>query len=121
MATEYDEKDWGLEIDRCDDGDILLRQGECGCGDDVMVRLHPAFHFPLIAEYLGLMTQEQFESAAAKSADRLQIMSDLINASLPPEHPLVIAAGVLLGVSPKRATKQDAAAVANGQLALIGE
>lgn len=123
MTAEYGEKDWGLEIDRCDDGDILLRQGDCcGCGDDVVVRIHPAFHFPLIAEYLGLMTQEQFDSATAKSTDRLQIMADLIHASLPPEHPLVIAAAVLLGTSPKRAAQRAGAPAAdNGQLALIGE
>jgi hypothetical protein len=105
-----------LKIDRCDDGDILLRQGDCcGCGDDVVVRLHPAFHFSLIAEYMGLMTRAQFESATAKSNDRLQLMAGLINASLPSEHPLVVAAGVLLGVSPTLVTQQSAAAVANGQ------
>lgn len=121
MNTEYDEKDWGLTVTRCDDGDILLCQGDCcGCGDDVTVRLHPGFHFPLLAEYLGLVTQEQFDAATAKSSDRLQIMAGLINASLPPEHPLAIAAAVLLGVGPKRATTQEAAAVGNGQLALIG-
>lgn len=45
MAPDYDEKDWGLEIDRCDDGDILLRQGDCscGCGANIIVRLHPAY------------------------------------------------------------------------------
>ncbi len=122
MTIEHDEQDWGLKIDQCDDGDILLRQGDaCGCGDDFVVRLHPAFHFPLIAEYMGLMTQEQFESATAKSADRLQLMAGLINASLPPEHPLVIAAGVLLGASPKRAAKRADTPTDNSQLALIGE
>lgn len=120
MATEYDEKDWGLEIERCDDGDILLRQGDCcGCGDDITVRLHPDFHFPLLAEYMGLLTQEQFDNATAKSAGRLQIMADLIHASLPPEHPLVIAAAVLLEASPKRTTKQDAAAVISEGFALV--
>jgi hypothetical protein len=123
MTIGHDEQDWGLTIDRCDDGDILLRQGDaCGCGDDVVVRLHPAFHFPLIAEYMGLMTQDQFESANAKSTDRLHVMAGLINASLPPEHPLVIAAAVLLGTSPKRATQRAGTPAAdNGQLELIGE
>ena len=127
MDTTYDEKDWGLEIERCDDGDILLRQGDCcgcgcGCGDDVAVRLHPAFHFPLLAEYMDLMTQEQFEIATAKSADRLRLMADLINASLPPENPLVIAAVVLLGTSPKRAVQRAGAPAADeDQFALFGE
>lgn len=113
MTTKHDETDWGLEIDRCDDCNILLRQGCYVCGDDVAVRLHPAFHFPLIAKYMGLMTQEQFVSATAKSADRLQLMTSLINASLPPEHPLVIAAAVLLGTSPKRAAQRAGAPAAD--------
>lgn len=85
MATEYDEKDWGLTVTRCDDGDILLRQGDCcGCGDDLIIRLHPAFYFPLLAEYLGLMTQQQFDSATAKSTDRLQLMAGKV-AKVTPE------------------------------------
>lgn len=94
---EYDEKDWGLEIDRCDDGDILLRQGDCcGCGDDVVVRLHPC-HFPLMAEYLGLMTREEFDNATAKANDRLHILAGLIAAHLPAEHPLVKSAALMAG------------------------
>jgi len=94
---EYDEKDWGLEIDRCDDGDLLLRQGDCcGCGDDVVVRLHTC-HFPLLAEYLGLMTREQFHNATTTANDRLHILAGLISAHLPAEHPLVKSAALMTG------------------------
>ena len=94
--NKYDEKDWGIEIAHCDDDDLLLRQGECGCGDDVTVRLHTC-HFPLIAKHLGLMTQQEFDTATARSDDRLHILVSLINAHLAPEHPLVHATTVLLG------------------------
>jgi hypothetical protein len=43
-----------------------------------------------------------------------------IHSTPPPEHPLVTAAGVLLGVSPTRATQQAAAAVAGEQFSLMG-
>ena len=92
---EYDEKDWGLEIDRCEDGDILLRQGDCcGCGDDVAIRLHPC-HFPLMAEYLGLMTREKFDLATTTANDRLHILAGLIASHLPAEHPLVKSAALM--------------------------
>ena len=86
--NKYDEKDWGIEIAHCDDNDLLLRQGECGCGDEVTVRLHTC-HFPLIAKHLGLMTQQEFDTATDRSDDRLHLLASLINTHLAPEHPLV--------------------------------
>ena len=119
---EYDEKDWGLEIDRCDDGDVLLRQGECcGCGDDVAIRLHPC-HFPLIAEYLGLMTQVEFDIATTKANDRLHILAGLISAHLPAEHPLVKSAVLMTGRDnrpPAKAEHQELVAH-EAQLTLAG-
>ncbi len=119
---EYDEKDWGLEIDRCDDGDILLRQGDCcGCGDDVAIRLHPC-HFPLMAEYLGSMTREQYEFATTKANDRLHILAGLIAAHLPAEHPLVKSAAMMTGrdgLSRSKAELQEPA-TKETQLTLAG-
>lgn len=86
--SEYDEKDWGIEIERCDDGDLLLRQGDCcGCGDDVAIRLHRC-HFPLIAKYLDLVTQEHFENASEQLRDRLSLLGSLVRAHTKPGEPL---------------------------------
>lgn len=97
MTAQYDEKDWGLEIERCDDGDLLLRQGDCcGCGDDVVVRLHRC-HFPLIAEYLDVMTREQFDNATGRLYDRLAVMGSLVRAHTKPGDPLRIVVDDLTG------------------------
>lgn len=119
--SKYDEKDWGIEIERCDDGDLLLRQGECGCGDDVTVRLHTC-HFSLMAKYLELMTHDEFDNATTRNNDRLHLLASLINAHLPPEHPLVIATTALLGFNGQRyKQKQGNTMNDDNQLTLIEE
>lgn len=100
--SKYDEQLWELTIQRCDDGDLLIGQGVCcGCDDDLVVRLHRC-HFPLVAKHLGLMAQEQCDNAAAKANGHLQLLAGLIDAHLPPEHPLVRAAAVLLDSTAQR-------------------
>lgn len=120
--NEYEDKDWGIEIARCDDGDILLRQGECGCGDDVTVRLHTC-HFPLIAKHLELKTQAESDNATTRSNDRLNILVNLIVSHLPPEHPLVRAATILIGSNgqQRHEQKQDDILSINKQFSLIEE
>lgn len=121
--SKYDERLWELTIERCDDDDLLIGQGDCcGCDDDIVVRLHTC-HFPLIAKHLGLMTQAQFDNATAKTNDRLQLLAGLIDAHLSPAHPLVSAVGVLLGSTVQReGPKQDEAKrTSSQQLSLIGE
>ena len=99
--NKYDDKDWGIEIQRCDDGDLLLRQGLCGCGDDVAIRLHPC-HFSLMAGYPDCMTQSEFDNATTRAHDRLQLLVGLIESHLSPEHPLTRATAVLLGSTTKQ-------------------
>ena len=119
--SKYDDKDWGIEIQRCDDGDILLRQGQCGCGDDVTVRLHTC-HFSLMAKYLELMTHDEFDNATTRNNDRLHLLASLINAHLSPEHPLVIATTTLLGSNDLRyKQKQDSTENDDKQFLLIGD
>lgn len=96
--NEYDEKDWGIEIARCDDGDLLISQGEshCGCGDEILVRLHRA-HFPLIAEYMGFIPAVELPQATERLHDRLNLMAAMVNAHTTPDSPLRAACAAIVG------------------------
>lgn len=94
---EPDERLWELSITTCDDGDILLKQGDCpDCGDDIFVRLHRS-HLPLLAEIAGWCTEADFRRAIAQSNERLRLLAAMVRAHCQEGHPLRAAADELVG------------------------
>ena len=84
---DRDEKIWQLETLLCDDGDILLAQGECGCGDEVLVRLYRS-QIPLVAELGGFVPAEAVTKATERLQDRINLMVSLVRSHCKPDAPL---------------------------------
>lgn len=122
MTTEQepDERLWELDVNVCDDGDILLRQGTCpDCGDDVAVRLHRS-HLPLLAEHAGMLTAAEHNRATEHYRDRLGLLAAMVSAHCPDGHPLRAAAAVLVGEAEPTASPPPAFVRADdGQLDLL--
>lgn len=92
-----DERLWELDITLCDDGDILLKQGDCpDCGDDICVRLHRS-HLPLLAETAGWLTQNVYQRGIERMRDKLDLLAAMVRAHCQEGHPLRAAADELVG------------------------
>ena len=83
---EYTERLWQLETMLCDDGDILLAQGECGCGDEILVRLHRS-QIPLVAELGGFVPAGDVTKATERLQDRLSLLVALVRSHCNPDDP----------------------------------
>ena len=93
---ECTERLWQLETMLCDDGDILLAQGECGCGDEVLVRLHRS-QIPLVAKLGGFVPADDVARATERLQDRLGLVVSLVRSHCKPDDPLRIVVDALLG------------------------
>lgn len=106
-----DERMWELEISQCDDGDILIEQGQCGnCGEDAIIRLHRC-HIPLIAELGGFVPENEVAQAADRLRDRLNLMASLVRAHTKPGDPLRVVVDDLMATVAKTATVAESATV----------
>lgn len=91
-----------LQIGRNDDGDILLSQGDCGCGDEVTICLHPS-HVALIVEASGYVPVE-----IERLQDRLNLLAEMVRAHTKPGDQLRSAAEYLIGKPfPTEKVKQE--------------
>lgn len=98
---EYTERLWQLETMLCDDGDILLAQGECGCGDEILVRLHRS-QIPLVAELGGFVPAEDVSKATERLQDRLSLVVSLVRSHCKPDDPLrLVVDGMFAGFASK--------------------
>lgn len=93
---ECTERLWQLETMLCADGDILPAQGECGCGDEVLVRLHRS-QIPLVAELGGFVPADNVARATERLQDRLSLVVSLVRSHCKPDDPLGIVVDELLG------------------------
>lgn len=82
-----DERMWELQTLLCDDGDILVAQGLCGCGDEVLVRLHRS-QIPLVAELGGFVLADDVTRATERLQDRLVLVVSLVRSHCKPDDPL---------------------------------
>ncbi|WP_341649391.1 hypothetical protein [Thauera humireducens] len=103
-----DEQAWELMIARCDDGDILLSQGgcPCGCGDEILVRLHRA-HFALVAQYMGCVPAADVNKAGERERERLALLAAMVIAHTKDGDPLRIAAKLLMDGSARSAVDES--------------
>lgn len=97
-----DEKLWQLEIKQCDDGDILLDQGQCwSCGEAAEIRLHRS-QIHLVAELGGFVPAGDVVRATERLEDRLKLLVSLIRAHCKPHEPLrMIVEDLLMGLGEK--------------------
>ena len=93
----YDERAWELEVMRCDDGDLLLSQGDClcGCGDEVLIRLNPA-HFALVGGWMNLVPASEVARSAERVRDRLNLLAAMVMTHTQEGDPLRAAAACLI-------------------------
>lgn len=84
---DSDEKMWELETMLLEDGDILLAQGYCGCGDETLIRLHRS-QIPLVAELGGFVPADDVARATERLQDRLSLVVSLVRSHCKPDDPL---------------------------------
>lgn len=94
-----DEKMWELEISQCDDGDILIEQGD----EYARIRLHRC-HVPLIAEMSGFVPAHEVDRATERLQDRLNLIASLVRAHTKPGDPLRVVVDDLVGTADITAT-----------------
>lgn len=100
--TDFHENDFGLNLSWFEsangkDRDLVLWQGECpDCNADNYVRLHPV-HTQLLAQELGLLTEQEAARRVEKLQDRLTVLAALVRAHSLAGSPLRTAVDALLG------------------------
>lgn len=97
-----DEKMYELEINLCDDGDILIEQGRCwSCNENVPIRLHCS-QIPLIAKLGDYVPAGDVARATERLQDRFSLLSALVRAHTKLDDPLRIVVDELMSDFPSK-------------------
>ena len=97
-----DEKIYELEINLCDDGDILIEQGRCwSCDENVPIRLHRS-QIPLIAKLGDYVPAGDVALATERLHDRFSLLASLVRAHTKLDDPLRIVADELMSDFPSK-------------------
>lgn len=98
-----DERLYELEIVACDDGDILLSQGQDDCGDEIMVRLH-RFHLGLLADMTGFVSANEVAHTLQHMNDRLNLLAAMVEAHTRLGDPLRAVVAAIVPDAPRHIT-----------------
>lgn len=97
-----DEKMYELEINLCDDGDILIEQGRCwSCNENVPIRLHRS-QIPLIAKLGDCVPAGDVARATERLQDRFSLLASLVRAHTKLDDPLRIVVDELMSDFPSK-------------------
>ncbi len=97
-----DEKIYELEINLCDDGDILIEQGRCwSCDENVHIRLHRS-QIPLIAKLGDCVPAGDVALATERLQDRFSLLASLMRAHTKLDDPLRIVVDELMSDFPSK-------------------